>query len=224
MAELLLRSGIEPLQGGEENGGSVMFKRIVMGTALAGAIFGQAMQAQQQPPPTTSVNPNQHPDLATAQSDIVDAYQRIELSQRTNSGQLGGHAAKARDLLSEASAELQAAADFADANQPPSPPPPPPDQSVNASGKWTIYANDINDPGGSTKFVQIQQMGSQLSGKFKGPNQSGNISGFVNGNHIEFSTHTRDVLTFRGEVQGNTMSGQYGIHGQHAAWNAVRSD
>jgi hypothetical protein len=72
--------------------------------------------------------------------------------------------------------------------------------------------------------VQIQQFGTQLSGHFKGPHQSGGIEGFVNVHHIEFSTHTRDVLTFRGQIQGNTMSGLYGTHGQHAPWNAVRSD
>jgi hypothetical protein len=32
------------------------------------------------------------------------------------------------------------------------------------------------------------------------------------------------MLTFRGQIQGNTMSGLYGMHGQHAPWNAVRSD
>jgi len=60
--------------------------------------------------------------------------------------------------------------------------------------------------------------------KSTGPHQSGGIEGFVNVHHIEFSSHTRDVLTFRGQVQGNTMSGLYGMHGQHAPWNAVRSD
>lgn len=200
----------------------MIFKRVLIAQgALAVAIFCHSMQAQTQPPPAVTIDPNQHGNLSAAQSDIVDAYQRIEQAQKANSGQLGGHAARARDLLSQADAELQQAANFADADQPP---PPPPGEIVNASGKWTIYASDINDPGGSTKYVQIQQMGTQLSGKFKGPNQSGGISGFVNGNHIEFSTHTRDVLTFRGEIQGNTMSGQYGIHGQHAGWNAVRSD
>src|SRR6202050_5554269 len=94
----------------------------------------------------------------------------------------------------------------------------------NASGNWTIYAQNIDQPGGSTKFVQIQQFGTQLSGHFKGPHQSGEIKGFVNVHHIEFSTHTRDMLTFRGQIQGNTMSGLYGMHGQHAPWNAVRSD
>jgi len=123
----------------------------------------------------------------------------------------------------QADVELRAAADFANNLQDQQQPPP--DQGPsNASGSWTIYAQNIEQPGGSTKYVQIKQFGNQLSGHFKGPNQSGGIEGFVNGNHIEFTTKTRDMLTFRGKIQGDTMSGMYGSHGNHAPWNAVRSD
>lgn len=195
---------------------------------LAAAILGPTMEAQapappanQVPnvysPPVTNIDPNQHPSLSAAQGNIVEAYEMIQAGQRANDGQLGGHAQKAKDFLSQADAELRLAADFADAEQPPP-------QMINVTGKWTIYANDVNDPGGSTKYVWINQNGNQLSGHFKGPHQSGGISGFVNDQHIEFSTETRDVLNFRGQIQGNTMSGQYGVHGQHAPWNAVRSD
>ncbi|MGB7754094.1 MAG: hypothetical protein WCF88_21260 [Candidatus Acidiferrales bacterium] len=187
----------------------------------------QPQQAPQEtgplPPPVQNIDPDRHGNLATAQGDIVDAYQRIQMAQGANNGQLGGHAARAKDLLAQADAELKAAAEFVnaqqDAQQEPSGPGP-----DNASGNWTIYAQNIDQPGGSTKFVQIQQFGNQLSGHFKGPHQSGGIEGFVNVHHIEFSTHTHDVLTFRGRIDGNTMSGMYGLHGQHAPWNAVRSD
>jgi hypothetical protein len=188
-------------------------------SVLMAAILGIPMYAQA-PGPSLTIDPNQHGNLAAAQSDIVDAYQRVSSAQQANDDHLGGHAANAKNFLMQADAELQAAASVADADQPP----PPNNQPINASGQWTIYANDINDPGGSTKMVKIQQFGTQLSGRFNGPNQSGNITGFINGNHIEFSTKTRDVLTFRGQIQGNTMSGQYGLHGQHAAFNGVRSD
>lgn len=187
----------------------------------------QPQQAPQEtgplPPPVQNIDPDRHGNLAAAQGDIVDAYQRIQMAQGANNGQLGGHAARAKDLLAQADAELKAAAEFVnaqqDAQQEPSGPGP-----DNASGNWTIYAQNIDQPGGSTKFVQIQQFGNQLSGHFKGPHQSGGIEGFVNVHHIEFSTHTHDVLTFRGRIDGNTMSGMYGLHGQHAPWNAVRSD
>jgi hypothetical protein len=97
----------------------------------------------------------------------------------------------------------------------------PPD---NVEGKWTIYAKNVNNGGSSTKYVQIKQNGNQLTGHFKGPNQSGGIEGTINVHHIVFRTKTRNVLTFRGRVEGNKMSGEYGIHGEHGQWEAVRSD
>jgi hypothetical protein len=234
------------------NAKQIIIGGLLMGAVLAGPILGaqdaQAPQSQQPPqsqqgaqapqapppqqapqateplpPPVVNIDSDRHGNLAAAQGDIVDAYQRIDMAQNANSGQLGGHAARAKDLLAQADAELKAAAEFVnaqqDAQQEPSGPGP-----DNASGNWTIYAQNIDQPGGSTKFVQIQQFGSQLSGHFKGPHQSGDIEGFVNVHHIEFTTHTHDMLTFRGKIDGNTMSGMYGSHGQHAPWNAVRSD
>jgi hypothetical protein len=198
---------------------------LILAAVLAVPLLGaQDAQAPQAPPaPVVNIDPDRHGNLAAAQGDIVDAYQRIDMAQSANNDQLGGHAQKAKDFLAQADMELRSAADFAnarqDAQQDPSGPGP-----DNASGNWTIYAQNIDQPGGSTKYVQIQQFGTQLSGHFKGPHQSGGIEGFVNVHHIEFSTHTRDVLTFRGKIDGNTMSGLYGVHGQHAPWNAVRSD
>jgi len=95
--------------------------------------------------------------------------------------------------------------------------------AANASGTWTIYADNIERPGSSLKTVQISQNGSVLTGKFKGPNQSGKLQGWVNGNHVEFSTDTREVLTFRGQIDGGMMSGMYGINGRHAPWKAERT-
>lgn len=47
---------------------------------------------------------------------------------------------------------------------------------------------------------------------------------WVSGNHVEFSTDTRQVLTFRGQVNEQGMSGLYGIQGRHAPWKAERTD
>jgi hypothetical protein len=195
---------------------------LIVAAVIAGPLLG-AQDAQAPQAPVATIDPNRHGNLAAAQGDIVDAYQRIDMAQSANNDQLGGHAQKAKDFLSQANMELSLAADFANARQDAQQQQPEPGPD-NASGNWTIYAQNIDQPGGSTKFVQIQQFGNQLSGHFKGPHQSGGIEGFVNVHHIEFSTHTHDVLTFRGKIDGNTMSGLYGIHGQHAPWNAVRSD
>ena len=51
----------------------------------------------------------------------------------------------------------------------------------------------------ATKYVEIKQNGNQLTGHFKGPNQSGGIEGTINVHHIVFRTKTRKVLTFRGK-------------------------
>jgi hypothetical protein len=91
-------------------------------------------------------------------------------------------------------------------------------------GNWTIYSKNVNNNATVKKFVTLHQNGNQLSGHFQGPNQSGGIEGRVDGHHIVFSTKTRNVLTFRGQVDGNHMSGMYGIHGRHAEWRAVRTD
>lgn len=101
---------------------------------------------------------------------------------------------------------------------------PPADQPPdNVAGNWTIYAKDP-DGGTSTKYVEIKQNGNQLSGHFKGPHQSGGIEGTINVHHIEFHTKTRDVLTFRGRVEGNKMSGNFGNRGKHGEWMAERTN
>lgn len=96
----------------------------------------------------------------------------------------------------------------------------PPD---NVAGNWSIYANDPNGTT-STKYIQLKQDGNQLTGHFKGPHQSGGLEGTINGHHIMFRTKTRDILTFRGMVEGNKMSGNFGNRGQHGTWQAERTN
>ena len=96
----------------------------------------------------------------------------------------------------------------------------PPD---NIEGNWTIYSNRIQDGAIEIKHVQIQQIGNRLEGYFEGPFQQGPIQGFVNIHHVEFHTLTNNVLTFRGQIYGDNMSGMYGLHGKHAAWQATRT-
>jgi hypothetical protein len=95
----------------------------------------------------------------------------------------------------------------------------PPD---NVQGDWTIYATRIEDGATVIKHVQIAQYGNRITGYFEGPEQSGPIQGEVNGHHIRFDTVTRTVLHFRGQIYGDTMSGECGIHGRHAPWQATR--
>jgi hypothetical protein len=96
----------------------------------------------------------------------------------------------------------------------------PPD---NVQGNWTIYSTRIQDGQIEVKHVQIEQYGNRITGYFEGPNQSGPIQGEINIHHIRFSTVTRNVLTFMGQIYGDNMSGTYGLHGKHAPWQAQRN-
>jgi hypothetical protein len=54
-----------------------------------------------------------HPNLAAAQRLAKRAFEKIVAAQEANEFDLGGHAAKAKDLLDQANAELKAAAETA---------------------------------------------------------------------------------------------------------------
>ena len=110
----------------------------------------------------------------------------------------------------------------------------PPQQQLPASvtGKWTLYCKD---PNGSTssKFLDLQQKGTVISGHFKGPNQSGGVEGTIDVQHLVVRTKTRDVLTFRGRVegprvdgviQGNTFNGTFHDRGGTGSFQGVRSN
>jgi hypothetical protein len=85
--------------------------------------------------------------------------------------------------------------------QPPSEEPP-----ANVAGKWVLYCND---PNGSTssKYLDLEQDGNNIKGHFKGPNQSGGVEGTIDGQHLVVRTKTRNVLTFRGRVDGPRVNG-----------------
>jgi hypothetical protein len=84
--------------------------------------------------------------------------------------------------------------------------PPPQQGPANVAGNWTLYCKD---PNGSTsaKYLKLQQKGAVISGHFKGPNQSGGVQGTIDVQHLVVRTKTRDVLTFRGRVEGPREGG-----------------
>lgn len=111
--------------------------------------------------------------------------------------------------------------------------PPPDDQTpANVAGKWTIYPKGPTGLTG-TKSIDLKQDGNALSGHFKGPNQSGGLEGTIERRHIVFHTKTRNVLTFRGRVEGErvngviqatSISGTFHDNKGTGTWQAVRSD
>jgi hypothetical protein len=83
-------------------------KSFVLGAVLASAtLFGCATMAQDRPFVDIGWH---HGNLRNAQQNIVAAFDYISQAQRDNDGQLGGHAARAKELLTEANYELRQAA------------------------------------------------------------------------------------------------------------------
>ena len=83
---------------------------ILAGAALfcAGVAIGQA--------PVVNIG-NEHGNLRAAQEFIVNAYGKVDEAQRANKDELGGHAEKAKQHLSEADAELREAANYANSHR-----------------------------------------------------------------------------------------------------------
>jgi Protein of unknown function (DUF3300) len=99
-----------------------------------------------------------------------------------------------------------------DAQRPPS----------NFEGNWTMYA--VNEQGQTVeKHVQIAQYGTQITGYFEGPFQSGPILGEVVANRIHFITQTKNPLNFHGEMFGDNITGTCIYHGNTTTWSAVRT-
>src|SRR5271154_4935757 len=90
----------------------------------------------------------------------------------------------------------------------------PPD---NVAGNWTIYSKGANGET-ATQYIELKQEGNVLTGHFKGPHQSGRLEGSMNVHHILFRTTTREVLTFRGRVEGNTISGTFHTRAGTGEW------
>ena len=75
---------------------------------IAGVVFAQR--------PAKNVDPGRHPNLARAQTHCQNAFDAIVAAQNANEWDMGGHAQKAKELLSQASSEIKQAALTANAN------------------------------------------------------------------------------------------------------------
>jgi hypothetical protein len=110
--------------------------------------------------------------------------------------------------------------------------PPPQQLPANAAGHWTLYCKDPNGST-STKYLELQQKGTVITGHFKGPNQSGGVQGTIDVQHLVVRTKTREVLVFRGRVdgprvdgvvQGNSFNGTFHDRGGTGSFQGVRSN
>lgn len=93
--------------------------------------------------------------------------------------------------------------------------------TVDVTGTWSILSENAFGHE-AMKTVEFTQNGNQIHGYFKGPKQSGPLSGFVEGDRIHFTTQTRFVMNFRGKVEGNTINGTWGVRGKRGEWTATR--
>ncbi|MBA2542217.1 MAG: hypothetical protein H0V17_21430 [Deltaproteobacteria bacterium] len=81
--------------------------------ALA-APLGLALAESPSPPKSVKG----HPNLLSAQKLVAQAFDKLEAAQKANEYDLGGHAAKAKELLRQAKAEIGLAAEAADKTNP----------------------------------------------------------------------------------------------------------
>ena len=79
----------------------------VMGIAL---LCATTLTAQR---PAENVSPKRHPNIAAAQRFVEQAFNRITAAQEANEFDLGGHAAKAKELLDQVNRQLKLAAEAA---------------------------------------------------------------------------------------------------------------
>lgn len=86
--------------------------RLFLGAAAAAALALGATGIAQLP--ADNVNGRRHPHLLEAQRLCTQAYEQINVAEKANEFELGGHAARAKQLLDQANRELQLAAQAAD--------------------------------------------------------------------------------------------------------------
>ncbi len=85
-----------------------------LGALLVTALIGVGTVVAQ---PKENVSKGLHPNLARAQRQSEAAYQSVIAAQQANEYDLGGHAAKAKQLLEEVNNELKLAAEQSNANK-----------------------------------------------------------------------------------------------------------
>jgi len=82
--------------------------RLVLGAVLCLTSFAGGVLVAQGP---------RRPNLMDAQQLINQAYDRIVAAQRANEWDMGGHAARAKDLLDQAKREIKLAAEAANRHE-----------------------------------------------------------------------------------------------------------
>jgi hypothetical protein len=91
-------------------------KNVVLGSLLGLALLSSSLIYGQMRQPAENISARRHPNLAAAQRLCDQAFQKISEGQQANEWDMEGHAAKAKELLDQASRELKEAARAANEN------------------------------------------------------------------------------------------------------------
>jgi hypothetical protein len=83
---------------------------VVVVVAFLVGVVACAQQPAQSQEPVVNVSPQRHPNIAAAQELSRQAYDKLTQAQEANEFDMGGHAARARQLLQEANEEMKLAA------------------------------------------------------------------------------------------------------------------
>ncbi len=89
-------------------------KRVTLVSVLVCLLAAGALFAAK---PVRNVSMQKHPNLAAAQMDVDQAWNKIVAAQQANEFDLAGHAAKAKELLDQANKELKLAAETSNVNK-----------------------------------------------------------------------------------------------------------
>jgi hypothetical protein len=90
--------------------------RVLSGSLLGIALLLGSIGNAQMKPPGEDISGKKHPNLAAAQRHLDMAFEKIQAAQSANEWDLAGHAAKAKELIDQASRELKQAAETSNRN------------------------------------------------------------------------------------------------------------
>jgi len=96
------------------------------------------------------------------------------------------------------------------------------DKPANVAGTWNVAVTGA--AGATNQTIVLQQDGSNLTGTFKGPRESGTITGTVTGNNIKFHVKARIPIDYTGVADGQSMKGTLVGHGKTGDWVATRGN
>ncbi len=92
-------------------------KRLLVAISLSTALITSAAVMAKDPGPVQNVSAKRHPNLHAAQKLLEGAFQKITAAQKANEYDMEGHAAKAKELIEQASSEIKLAAEAANQNK-----------------------------------------------------------------------------------------------------------